>query len=37
VLAAVHDLPLAQRVFEQAVLLSTKLVAAGPIAEVMAA
>jgi ABC-type Mn2+/Zn2+ transport system ATPase subunit len=37
VLAAVHDLPLAQRVFERAVLLSTKLVAAGPIAEVMTA
>lgn len=37
VLAAVHDLPLARRLFERAVLLATKLLAAGPIGEVIAA
>jgi ABC-type Mn2+/Zn2+ transport system ATPase subunit len=37
VLAAVHDLPLARRLFERAVLLATKLLAEGPIEEVVAA
>jgi ABC-type Mn2+/Zn2+ transport system ATPase subunit len=36
VLAAVHDLPLARRLFERAVLLGGKLLAAGPIGEVIA-
>jgi manganese/zinc/iron transport system ATP- binding protein len=35
VLAAVHDLALARRVFARAVLLSTELVAAGPIESVL--
>ncbi len=35
VLAAVHDLPLARTHFTHALLLNTRLIAAGPIAEVL--
>jgi ABC-type Mn2+/Zn2+ transport system ATPase subunit len=37
VLAAIHDLDLARRLFTDGILLATRLVAAGPLAEVLTA
>ena len=36
VVAVLHDLPLARRVFSHALLLDTRLLASGPVAEVLA-
>ena len=36
VVAVLHDLPMARRVFSHALLLDTRLLAAGPVAEVLA-